>query len=482
MAVDALAGTASPPDADRRQDFVPLLLIGLVFCIYLNSLGEVFLFDDNAVIAEYSPVHSFAGWFAGLSGGIRPALKFSYMLNWISGAGPMGFHALNIGIHAANTVLVYRLAAALTGRFNLPGMVTGWKSPAFLTALLFAVHPVQTEAVAYISGRSSSLMAFFYLAALLAYIRGTEIKQRLWIYIYSPLLFLTAAATKETALTLPLAMVLWDATDRSGQGRCGAVLKRQAAHWLLAVLVVLLVLTNPRYGRLLWFSLDIRNLHDNLLSQINGISYLLSRLVFVAGLNIDPDIRTVGSWTPFLVLEFMLLSGMLALAVLNRRKRPWISFGVAWFFVILLPTNSVIPRLDIANERQMYLAVPGIFFSLSAELSLAKIYERKAAVAAVAVIFVLLASFTVLRNNVYRSEVSLWEDTARKSPGKSRVFNNLGCAYEDEGGREKALAMYERALQLDPDNAVAKDNKLRIEAVEKYKRQDSFLRPYGRRQ
>lgn len=142
-----------------------LLLAGTVAVVYLNSFRGVFQFDDYNVIVDNGGVHAWGAFLAGLPRGIRPLLKLTYTLNWTSGLGLFGFHLVNVGLHAANAVMLFFLASRIGG----PSIS---RFAALLPALLFAVHPVQTEAVTYISGRSVSLMAFFYLGSLLAYLGG----------------------------------------------------------------------------------------------------------------------------------------------------------------------------------------------------------------------------------------------------------------------------------------------------------------------
>ena len=344
-----------------------LFLLGSVFIVYMNSLRGAFLFDDYAVIVGYAPVHDIKGWLGDLNHGIRPFLKLTYTMNWASGMGAPGFHLFNILTHALNTVMVYLLGMKLSDCWPAHTVKGTWNSPALLAALLFALHPIQTEAVTYISGRSSSLMSLFYLGALLSYIYGREKDNSWWIYAVSPFLFLLAMATKETAITLPFALVLWESVRKSS--RWYVLLKKQSVHWVMFSLLIISVAFHPRYARLLWISMDSRSLHDNLLSQINGVTYLLSRLILINRLNIDPDLPLISSWNPMLILQVSILAGIVLLALLTRRKRPWIWFGALWFFLILMPTNSVIPRFDIASERHLYLASFGIFFPISMELS-----------------------------------------------------------------------------------------------------------------
>ena len=434
-----------------------LLLAGVVAVVYLNAFRGVFQFDDYNVIVDNGGVHAWGAYLAGLPRGIRPLLKFTYTLNWTSGLGLFGFHLVNVGLHAANAVMLYFLASRVGGP-----SVSGFA--ALLPALLFAVHPAQTEAVTYITGRSVSLMAFFYLGSLLAYLWGRERGSRLLLFLASPFLFLLAVASKEVALTLPFVMILCEAARREKDGWRKA-LRAQAVHWgLLAVLAVFL-LAHAGYGRLLEACFDIRGAAVNLLTQVHGIGYLLSRLVMPHAMNIDPDLPVFSPGSPVPLPESLLLAALVAAGILGLKNRSMAGFGILWFFLHLLPTNSFIPRLDVANDRQLYLASWGLFMAVAAGADLLRGKWGARWVTAVAAVLILaLGGLTVSRNTVYRSEVALWEDTARRSPGKARAWNNLGYAYQQAGRVRDAEAAYLRALQVDPGYALARGNLRELKA------------------
>jgi tetratricopeptide (TPR) repeat protein len=428
-----------------------LLLAAVVAVVYLNSFRGVFQYDDYNVIVDNGGVHTWGAWLAGLPRGIRPLLKFTYALNWTSGLGLFGFHLVNVGLHAANAVLLFRLASRIGG----PSIS---RFAALLPALLFAVHPVQTEAVTYVSGRSVSLMAFFYLGSLLAYLRGRERGSRLLLYLASPILFLLATASKEVALTLPVALVLCEAARRERTGWKEA-LRAQAVHWGLLAALAVLFLAHAGYGRLLEACFDIRGAGANLLTQVHGIGYLLSRLAIPWAVNIDPDLPAFFPGSPVPLPGVLLLTGLLAAGFVGLKYRSMAGFGILWFFLQLLPTNSFIPRLDVANDRQLYLASWGLFVAVAAGADLLRGKWGARRVAAVAAVLVLaLGALTVTRNRAYRSEVALWEDTAGKSPGKARAWNNLGYAYQQAGRFPEAEAAYLRALRIDPGYALASGN------------------------
>ena len=418
-------------------------LAALAALAYLPSLAGVFQFDDYNVIVNEPAVHSWAAFFERATG-VRPLLKASYTLSWTLGPGALGFHVLNIAVHSLNTALVYAVGVRLCRHWSGPSRAGAEPSFAPLAAaLLFALHPVQVEAVTYISGRSSSLVAAFYLGAVLAYLRGAR-------WTISVPLFALALATKETAVTLPAALALCDWTTK---GRVDW--RRQAPHWGLVLAAGAFMVANPRYLELLSFGFARRDLADHLPTQIAGVSYLVARLVGFQGPNIDPALPVLQAWDASLALQAALLGVLLAAGLVLARRLPWAGFGVLWFFLHLAPTNSVIPRLDVANDRQLYLAGWGLFLALAVPLSsLPRISAAALALACVA--------GSIPRQLDYRSEIALWEADTRRAPWNARAHNNLGYAYEQAGRVDEARRAYDTALRLDPGHLKARMNRRRL--------------------
>lgn len=430
-----------------------LLIVAAILLVYWNTLQASFQFDDFNVIVNEPRVHSWGAWLASMPG-IRPLLKASYTLNWTAGSDVTGFHLFNVGIHVLNSLLVYCLAQLFYR--DIAGQTeTLSHQAALFSALVFALHPVHTEAVSYISGRSVSLAATFYLASLLAYIIGRD---HLTWRLVSAGLFLLALAVKEMAVTLPLALLLWEAAQPA-RASVRTIVQRQWFYWLFVVLALLAMLLHPVYVDLLGFSLQQRSLSDNLPASVQGITYLLGKLVFPVQLNIDPAIPLLPLMHPLLIGKVVLIGILLLTALLLLRRAPWLSFGILWFFLQLAPTQSLIPRLDIANERQLYLASVGpILLITLLGIKLSQRHPRLPGRLAALFICCLLAVVTYIRNLDYRTETSLWEATARTSPHKARVFNNLGYAYQLEGNTRQARQAYLRALDMEPDNKKAAIN------------------------
>jgi hypothetical protein len=428
-----------------------MLAVGIA---YANVLNGAFQFDDYNVIVNEEQVHSWSNWLANLGSGIRPLLKFTYTLNWTMNTGVAGFHLTNLLIHWVNAFLVYRLAQVFTQQQWLRNSL---RHVPLLTALLFAVHPVNTEAVSYICGRSASLMTLFYLSALLCYVTGRTRDSRICLYVATPLLFVLALGVKETAITFPLAVLLW---ELGCGGRWQTAFKPQWPVWALSLLAVLFFIFSNSYFAQMQRSAEFNSVHGNWITQLSGFAWLLRQWILPIWLNIDPDLplRTGYSdalWPLFLF--FALFTLMLAC----WRSRPWLSFALAWAMLQLIPLYLFLPRLDIANERQLYLAAWPLLFALCIELTL--LLSSKVLPAFAAALLLCFASLTFLRNQIYADEINLWQDTVHKSPHKARVHNNLGHAYLLAQRFDEAHSEFSTALQLDPQLYQARYNLLRAD-------------------
>jgi hypothetical protein len=423
-----------------------------VLLSYANSLTGDFQFDDYNVIVNEPQVHGWTAWFAGLGHGIRPLLKLSYTLNWTINATTLSFHLGNLLIHLSNTFLVYRLSQIFVQQRGQPFQFTP-----LIGALLFAVHPIHTEAVSYISGRSISLMTFFYLAALLSYAIGRAQQNKIYLLIATPLLFLLALATKETAVTLPFALLLWE-LSQGGDWR--ASLKRQWPSWVILLASTLFFLLNENYFSQMQRSAELNSLQGNIATQLEGFTYLIRQWALPLWLNIDPDLALQHNFADSL-LPLIIFVGLSVITWHCRRKRPWISFALAWAMLHLLPLYLLLPRIDVANERQMYLASWPLFLALGIELRLW--LSKRVLQLAVTALLLTLVGLTVLRNQIYRNEITLWEDTVKNSPHKARVHNNLGYAYLLAQRPAEARREFMLTLQLDPANYQARYNLYRLD-------------------
>lgn len=436
------------------------LIAAATAAAYLNSFGGVFQFDDWAVIVEDARVHSLAAWWASMPG-IRPVLKLSYALNWQSGLGLAGFHAFNLIVHVVNGGLVFTLLRRLAAR-TLVATAGGVGSlAALVAALLFTLLPVQTEAVTYVSGRSASLAALLALASLLAWDVARDAStpglRRIGLWITSVALFLIGLGVKETVLVVPFALALLALCEARQRVRWRDAFVATAPHALALLAAGVAAASLPRYWLLLESSFTARDLAVNLLTQLHAVAYLIGQIFMPWRLNADPQLPEVAAWTFATMALALAYATALAAGFASVRSRPALAFGILWFFLWLAPTNSLLPRLDLVNDRQLYMALMGpawLAGCLAARLASVAATRGRAlrstlGVAGIAVL-VLASASTARRNLVYASEIAFWCDVAQKSPANPRAAANLGYAYAIAGRPSQAEAEFRRALALDP--------------------------------
>jgi protein O-mannosyl-transferase len=427
--------------------FAALMPALAVVLAWLASLPGSFQFDDFNVIVNEPRVHSLSAWWASMPG-IRPLLKLSYALNYSISPNALGFRIVNVMIHALNASLAFQVLRMLGVRTGLADSTAA--RAALLAALIFALHPVQTEAVTYISGRSSSLAACFCLVSLLYWARGNTLA--------SCLAFVAAVASKETAIVLPLALWLYSA-DRPVRETLLRLSPIAGVTLLLLATIALL----PTYRHLLTVSLATRTVGENLLTQAHGVTYLAGQLVKPWNGNADPQLSAALD-TGAVVLGAAWAAALLVALGCVRRARAG-AFAILWFLLWLAPTNSLLPRLDPANDRQLYLALLGPAWWVAVQLTRPALLLHARALAA-GVIVALLCVATIDRNAIYKTEVSFWEDTAARNPSSSRAANNLGMAYAVACRGEEALKEFSRAIALDSSDYRPRMNRLLLQGGE----------------
>lgn len=420
-----------------------------VLAAYAAAPWTVFQYDDFRVVVIDRDVQSWAG-FAGSMPGLRPLTKASYLANWTLSPSPAGFAVVGVALHVAASLLVLALA-----RRWLVALAPSCPRPEFaalVCALLFALHPAQTEAVVYIAGRSTVLSGLFTLAGLYAWERARDGASKAWTA--GVILGLVAAlAAREAAWTLPFALVLVECA-RGAPWR--DALKRTAPVWVAFAVLVALVLAVAANRQLVASSLAIRGPLDNLVAQVDAVAYLVTHPLLTLRVNFDPDLapRTALDAAGYAWLAAIV--ALLLLGVAQLRRRAWLGFGVLWFALALLPTHGPLARLELANDRQLYLALLGPGLILGVVLGS---WSWRGAAAMVATLLALLLGVaTFVRVTDYASESRLWGATVRASPTNPRAWNNLGHALEQDGDRAGARAAYERVLALDPAHRKARGN------------------------
>lgn len=477
----------APPATSSQRTAIGILLASTVLA-YANSLYGTFQFDDFATILKDPHLESPSVFLSHLDHMIRPVVKLTFVIDRrLYGEQPGAYHVLNLALHLGSGLLLYTMLSAFADR-TVPGSPThdGRPALAFWTALLFLIHPIGTETVTYISGRATGLMAFFYLAAFYFFVRSTEPQPRptgfLPRYLASLLCFVLSLFSKESAVTFPGALLLWEGLLRRRKGpRVHHVFARfHLPFWGVLFLFLWLALAHPGYSFLLGYSLKLRPIQDNLLTQLNAVTYAVSLFFLPNRLNFDHDLplsHSILQWpTP---LSAALVSAMIATAFLSVRKAPYLAFGLLWFYLHLTPTNSALPRYDLLSERNLYLPAIGLFLAIvSASLALMRAITvsleggstqrvrmstlgRRAIRCLPPLIALFLGLSTMDRNAVYADPVTFWSDVVRKSPHKPRPRNNLGYAYFLAGDLDRAMEEFRIALSLDRNYYPAQQNLLK---------------------
>ena len=423
----------------------------LAFQAYAPALNGPFVFDDT-----FQPYHT-PGYTNALSawvGGVRPLLMFSYWLNYQISQAPFGFHITNVFIHLLNSFLLFLIARKLFERES-----SDWLLPAFAAAV-FLFHPIQTESVSYIAGRSECLSVLFLFAAFAVFLYRRNPAASWEVAAAVLLLFCCAVATKEHTAVLPALLLLTDYYWNPGFSFSG--IRR---NWRLYIPIALVGASGAvfvarvlKHAETAGFNLPGLAWYQYFLTQCREFFVYLRLLVFPAGQNLDwdyPVSRNILDHGAIFGLAAIVL--LAAAAIYYRRRFPLASYGFLVYLLLMAPTSSFVPIRDPLAERRLYMPMIGILLVVIAALQYVRVDRRKLA-AALGGIVLVLAVVTYQRNELWASDIALWEDAASKSPGKQRVHFQLARTYFTYNRCGDAIAQYEEAARLEkPDYGVLVD-------------------------
>jgi tetratricopeptide (TPR) repeat protein len=470
------------------------VVAGLAAALYCNTIDNGFVFDDRFKIGDEGRLAdprlarfdlaelfttNYWGTYSLTDGLYRPLVNLSYAIDHaIFGVRPKGYHFENVLLHALDAVLVLLLATRLfRARF-----------PALAAALLFAAHPIHTEAVANVVGRAE-LMAFgFSMAALLAFLRGREGGGLRW-HAASVLLYFLALLSKETAAPLPVLMLAWEALV---ERRPRDALRRPGPYLaLFGALVLLFVIRRAVLGAFLLPAAATAKLHADPLERFFPLAHLdagprvltafaaFARYAFllvwpvrlVADWSFDalPEVHALGD--PRALLGIAALVAILAGTAWATRRSGAAAWAGLVFLLTLLPVaNFLFPVGTVLAERLLYF--PSLGFCLLAAQGLSALRSRlgpNAGNAALIVVLLLYSVRTVIRNLDWKSEEGLWRVTAKQVPRNAKAGFNTGQAvlqrwqlttvqgqrmFATPGRREladEAAAHFVRAIEVDPN-------------------------------
>ncbi|MBU0638360.1 MAG: tetratricopeptide repeat protein [Planctomycetes bacterium] len=485
------AEQAAQPDAGSERDMVErsprwasALLGGFVLIVagigvYANSLSGAFILDDihaillNPNIRQLSPLSTAMSAPAQLPVAGRPVACLSLALNYALGEFAVrGYHVFNLAVHVLCALLLFgivrrTLRSPLVGeRFARSG---DWL--ALIIALLWTVHPLQTESVTYVVQRTELLMGMFYLLMLYCCIRGWAARRGWPWFVFAIAACALGMGSKEVMVSAPLMVLLYERAFVTGS--FGVALRRRwpvylglAATWII---LAALIIGGPR-DESVGFGLKEFTALEYLKTQAGVLLWYLRLVIWPEPLIIHyawPKAQTLTEYGPHGIVVLALL----AVTVWGVWRRPWLGFLGAWFFTILAPTSSFVPIVtEVAAERRMYLPLAAVITVLviaaGAVLDLvfrgtatARARGRFVAGAALTIVVAALLGFgTVERNKDYRSQVALWADVIANRPDNAIAHTGLGTALLAEGQIPPAIEHFRLALEIIPDFVDAHSN------------------------
>ena len=434
----------------------------------------------------------------------------TFMVNYaIGGLKVEGYHYVNILIHIINAFLVYFF---LFYTFKKVEAGELWsRTIAFSSALFFAVHPIQTQSVTYIVQRMESLASLFYLAALLFFIKGAEASRTVKrVILYSGVVFsyLLGFYSKQIAVTMPALILLYDFYFIS-RGKVKELSKRWPLYMVMLICLVLFIwkslIPAGGFGDLSAASagFNVRSVSswEYLLTQCNVLVYTIFFFCLcLLNQNLDYDFPVSrglfempqveeGTVLNFIlpppVVSLVILLIIVGAAIYLYRRATYtdqpllkvISFFIIWFFIILSPTSSFIPIIDVIFEHRVYLSSVGVIvvFMVVLYKGVERVGSKWQAGAInfcylliVIIVAVTLSVAAYKRNLVWSDEYTLWTDVVAKSPNKARPHNNLGLAYNAQQRIDDAIKEFQTAIEKEPNYAQAHNNLGGIYAKKKH--------------
>jgi tetratricopeptide (TPR) repeat protein len=452
---------------------VLIVLFGMI--AYHNCLPNEMFWDDDDFINNNRYIRDFHYWPLWFSQNLvagsylvsnywRPllliifAIEWHWWHNWV-----YGWHAVSVGVHILASVTLYFLINRLFA-INLL---------ALFVALIFVTHPVHNEAVVYVNSMGDSLATFIVLSSLLLYTRFRQSRKPAWktrSYWASLLLFPLALLSKETGFVLVGLLPLTDFLLLSKAKTFGGRVKQvAAAAWPFIIIGIVYVILR---GTVLNFnnSFNFYNANNDFTSHpsIRLMTFFKAMVQYTGFLYFPYQLR-VERYFPWAqsLLEWDVIAGgllvgfMLVSAFKYWKTKPWISFGIGWFFIAIAPASNVlVPINSTLYEHFLYMPMIGIVL-ITAHFALDSAQKHHfvpTLLKITALILIIFCAVNIHRNLDWRTSIGFYEQLITYRPDDYRVINNLGMEYANKGFNDKAIVEYKKAIALDPQNPVAYHN------------------------
>jgi len=466
--------TPPPPPADPRSRWAILggaaLLALAALAAYHHTFKVPFLFDDIPAIVDNPTIRNLgdvgsvlwprAGY--GITVGGRPLLNLSLAVCYaVSGTNVWSYHAFNLLIHILAGLTLFGIVRRTLGGLAIgdcgsriepkpPADATGL---AFTVALLWTLHPLQTEAVTYVIQRTESMMGLFFLLTLYGFIRAVSAPRPGPWRVLTVLACLGAIASKEVAAVAPVLVLLYDRTFVAGTFR-GAWRRRRGLHLSLAAtwapLAVLVASTGWNRGGTAGFNVGVSP-GAYWLTQFAAVARYLRQAVWPHPLVFEYGTFWMGLWdaAPY-ALVVLPVAAATAVAL---RRRPAAGFLGAWFFAILAPTSVVPGTLQMIVEHRMYLPLAAVIAGAVVGLHAALRRAVRRPLLPCLALALPLGLLTARRNGLYGDDLALWRQTVALSPASANAQSGLGTALYFRHRPREALDHYLISRQLDPRRA-----------------------------
>ena len=373
-----------------------------------------------------------------------------------SGLNPFGYHISNIILHILTSLLIYLTISALSGNSRI----------AFFAALLFAVHPVHTDSVAYISGRRDILSTLFYILGFYLFLESRKKKKSKFL-ILSLAAYLLAIASKEMAVTLPAIFFAYDfisslPDEGSLANRLSNALKKIISSYKIFYLTFLVpailftcykVLLKSPSNKEGFYGGD---LYIQFLTVSKILFYYIKLLFFPINLIADYSFNSFPLSQSLLEPETIFsLMALCAIALLTLRllfKNKLMAFSLIWFFVTLLPVCHIFPHHELLAEHYLYLPSFGfvLLIALSLELLLTSARWRYYIYISFTLAIILFSTRTFYRNYDWKNSYTIWKKTVKTVPNCVRAVNNLGVEYFKRKDLKQAKNLHQKALKIQP--------------------------------
>jgi protein O-mannosyl-transferase len=461
----------------RKVVFAVLSLAIILLAVYGNSFDCSWHFDDEHNITDNPNIQLTDLSWEQIGRALksdrnsphslyRPVACLSFALNHYFGRlDVFGYHLVNIVIHFLSSVFLFLF---ILNTLQLPSLKGRYSSNAYAIALLatilWAINPIQTQAVTYIVQRMASLAAMFYIVSMYFYLKARTVEgtqPKIAFFVSSGLSFLLALGSKENAVMLPMSLFLYEAIVLQEDTRA---FFRKNLKWFALTLsfiaLIGLLYFFSKHGNIFSFLKGYENrpftLAERLLTQPRIFVFYITLLLYPMPhrLSIAHSFELSTSLfepvTTFFAI--LLIFGLIASALAIAKKRPLFAYCILFFIVNHLIESTIFP-LELIFEHRNYL--PSMLFFVPVAAGLCYLLEhfahrkRMKYVLSAFIVFLLigLGHSTFMRNFTWKNEESLWIDASEKAPNEFRAYHNLGKFYQDNGFKREAIDEYKKAFQ-----------------------------------